>query len=108
MIGYKKRKYCAGCDENNFLSVLSLGEVPLAGVFPLKEELENESKYPLNLLFCKKCSLVQTDSFIEPQILFEDYRYISSVGLSTKSADLAAFSLAISSSKFFFFPPSYS
>ena len=89
MIGYTKRKYCAGCDESNFLNVLSLGEVPLAGVFPLKEELENESKYPLNLLFCKKCSLVQTDSFIEPQILFEDYRYLSSVGLSNHFKELA-------------------
>ena len=69
MIGYKLRKLCAGCDESNFLNILSLGEVPLAGVFPLKEELGIENKYPLNLLFCKKCSLVQTDSFIEPQIL---------------------------------------
>tara|TARA_R100000030_G_scaffold51348_2_gene38659 strand:+ start:48 stop:1310 length:1263 start_codon:yes stop_codon:yes gene_type:complete len=89
VIGYKKRKYCAGCDETDFLSVLGLGKVPLAGVFPLKEELENENKYPLNLLFCKKCSLVQTDSFIEPQILFEDYRYISSVGLSNHFKDVA-------------------
>ena len=39
MIGYKKREYCAGCDGSDFLNVLSLGEVPLAGVFPLKEEL---------------------------------------------------------------------
>jgi len=89
VIGYTKRKYCAGCDDTDFLSVLSLGEVPLAGVFPLKEELEIENKYPLNLLFCKKCSLVQTDSFIEPQILFEDYRYISSVGLSKHFEDVA-------------------
>ena len=89
MIGYKKREYCAGCDGSDFLNVLSLGEVPLAGVFPLKEELENESKYPLNLLFCKKCSLVQTDSFIEPQILFEDYRYLSSVGLSNHFKEVA-------------------
>ena len=44
MIGYTKRKYCAGCDDTDFLSVLSLGEVPLAGVFPLKEELEIENK----------------------------------------------------------------
>jgi len=90
MIGYTKRKYCAGCDDTDFLSVLSLGEVPLAGVFPLKEELEIENKYPLNLLFCKKCSLVQTDSFIEPQILFEDYRYISSVGLSNHFKEVAS------------------
>ena len=90
MIGYRLRKLCAGCDESNFLNILSLGEVPLAGVFPLKEELGIENKYPLNLLFCKKCSLVQTDSFIEPQILFEDYRYISSVGLSNHFKEVAS------------------
>ena len=89
MIGYKKREQCAGCDGVDFLSVLSLGEVPLAGHFPLKEELDNESKYPLNLLFCNDCKLVQTDSFVEPQILFEDYRYLSSVGLSKHFEDVA-------------------
>ena len=90
MIGYKLRDCCAGCDNNDFLTILELGEVPLAGVFPLYEELEStENIYPLNLLFCKKCGLVQTDSFIEPQILFEDYRYVSSVGLSNHFKDLA-------------------
>ena len=48
MIGYKLRECCAGCDESDFLNVLSLGEVPLAGVFPLKEELEIENAIPLN------------------------------------------------------------
>ena len=89
MIGYKKREQCAGCDGDDFLFVLSLGEVPLAGHFPLKEELDIESKYPLNLLFCNDCKLVQTDSFVEPQILFEDYRYLSSVGLSKHFEDVA-------------------
>jgi methylation protein EvaC len=89
VIGYKLRECCAGCDESDFLNVLSLGEVPLAGVFPLKEELGIENTYPLNLLLCKKCKLVQTDSFIEPQILFEDYRYISSVGLSKHFENVA-------------------
>ncbi len=89
MIGYESRDCCAGCDNNNFLTILELGEVPLAGVFPTEEELSLESKYPLNLLFCKNCGLVQTDSFIEPQILFEDYRYLSSVGLSNHFKELA-------------------
>ena len=54
MIGYKLRDCCAGCDNNDFLTILELGEVPLAGVFPLYEELEStENIYPLNLLFCK-------------------------------------------------------
>ena len=61
---------------------MDLGIVPLFGYFPTKEQLKNESKYPLSLLVCNDCKLVQTDSVINPKLLFEDYRYLSSVGLS--------------------------
>ena len=40
-------------------------------------------------MFCENCKLVQTDSVIEPDILFKDYRYISSVGLSEHFQSLA-------------------
>ena len=82
MIGYEKRKQCAGCGSGLFETILDLGIVPLAGYFPTKEELSNQSQYPLNLVVCKYCKLVQTDSVIDPSLLFEDYRYLSSVGLS--------------------------
>ena len=54
-----------------------------------KEELKNESAYPLKLLFCNNCKLVQTDSVINPDILFRDYRYMSSVGLSKHFTQVA-------------------
>ena len=79
---YEKRVKCSSCGNKNFHEILDLGLVPLAGYFPSKEELENESAYPLKLVFCNKCQLVQTDSVIDPDILFKDYRYMSSVGLS--------------------------
>ena len=90
MIGYKKRKYCSSCKEYDFIVILDLDIVPLAGYFPLKEQLDNESKYPLNLLFCKNCKLVQTDSVVNPDILFKDYRYLSSVGLSGHFKNVAS------------------
>ena len=76
--GYQKRETCASCGGNSFETILDLGVVPLAGYFPTKEELKNESKYPLSLLVCNDCKLVQTDSVINPKLLFEDYRYLSS------------------------------
>jgi SAM-dependent methyltransferase len=82
MDGYKKRIYCSGCGGVDFHTILDLGIVPLAGYFPLKSQLDIESKYPLSLLLCNECKLVQTDSVINPKLLFEDYRYLSSVGLS--------------------------
>ena len=40
-------------------------------------------------LFCDDCKLVQTDSVINPDVLFKDYRYLSSVGLSNHFKELA-------------------
>ena len=82
MDGYNKRVSCASCGGRSFETILNLGDVPLAGYFPNKDELKTQSKYPLSLLVCNDCKLVQTDSVINPKLLFEDYRYLSSVGLS--------------------------
>ena len=87
--GYQKRKECASCGGVHFTTILDLGTVPLAGYFPNKEDLSHESKYPLSLLVCNDCKLVQTDSVINPKLLFEDYRYLSSVGLTGHFEEVA-------------------
>lgn len=89
---YKKRKCCASCGSSELKTILNLKEVPLAGFFPNKEELDTVSSYPLELQICENCKLVQTDSVIDPDILFRDYRYLSSIGL-TKHFNQAAKSL---------------
>ena len=89
MSEYIKRTKCASCNNDNFVNILDLGTVPLAGYFPTKNQLNKESKYPLNLLFNKTSKLVQTDSVIDPDILFKDYRYMSSIGLSSHFNSLA-------------------
>ena len=89
MKGYTKRTKCAVCGNKNLQQILNLKKVPLAGYFPTKSQLDDESSYPLELLFCDDCKLVQTDSVINPDILFKDYRYLSSVGLSNHFEELA-------------------
>jgi len=86
---YVERNVCAVCDNSNLQKVLDLNKVPLAGYFPTKSQLNDKSSYPLKLLFCDDCKLVQTDSVIDPDILFKDYRYLSSVGLSNHFKELA-------------------
>ncbi len=78
---YKKRIKCAICDSTDLHTVLNYGEVPLAGFFPKKEELDSIPKYPLQLVVCGNCFLMQTDSVIDADHLFKDYRYLSSVSL---------------------------
>ncbi len=89
MSDYQVRNKCAVCDNSLLQEVLNLNEVPLAGYFPTENQLEEKSTYPLKLLFCDDCKLVQTDSVINPDVLFKDYRYLSSVGLTNHFKELA-------------------
>ncbi len=82
MSEYTKRLQCAGCENDSLETILDLGSVPFVGEFPSYEDLDNQTRWDLNLLFCDKCKLVQTDSLIEPKVAFKDYRYLSSVSLS--------------------------
>lgn len=81
MSEYKKRIKCAICGNEEFITVLDYGKVPLAGFFPRKEELGDIKKYDLKLLYCPKCHLLQTNSIVDADYLFKDYRYVSSVSL---------------------------
>tara|TARA_R110000823_G_scaffold196747_1_gene328040 strand:+ start:4228 stop:5439 length:1212 start_codon:yes stop_codon:yes gene_type:complete len=76
-----KRDKCASCNSNSFSTIYNFGEIPLAGSFPLESERFNIQKFPLSIIMCNDCKLVQTDTLIEPEVLFKDYRYISSVGM---------------------------
>jgi SAM-dependent methyltransferase len=56
-----------------------LGSTPLANSLLKAEELnEPESRYPLDLVFCPDCKLVQITETVPPEKLFRDYLYFSS------------------------------
>lgn len=79
---YKSRTNCAICNNTNLKSIIDFEEISLAGNFPTKEEMYDCRKYSLSLKYCDVCNLVQTDSIIDSDYLFKDYRYMSSIGLS--------------------------
>jgi len=86
---YKKRTECACCKNKQLTHITFLGNVPLAGNFPKQSELSEVKQYDLSLQFCNNCKLVQTDSIIDSDLLFKDYRYMSSIGLSNHFKDVA-------------------
>lgn len=90
MADYTPRVRCASCDSESLRPVISLGSMPLAGCFPQSSELADTKSYPLELTFCDNCRLVQASGVVDPDILFKDYRYLSSVGLRDHFADLAS------------------
>ena len=80
MTTYRERISCESCGHTEFDVIFDFGEVPLAGSFP-KEPDAKINSYPLKIIKCKHCGLVQTNVLIPPKTLFKDYRYISSVGM---------------------------
>jgi SAM-dependent methyltransferase len=70
---------CRSCREHDLKMVLSLGRMPLANALLTAKELEEqEPTYPLELVFCRNCSLVQITETVPPEQLFRDYPYFSS------------------------------
>jgi SAM-dependent methyltransferase len=70
---------CRSCGNTELKSILSFGCVPLANALVSAEEIDAvEKKYPLELVFCPKCSLVQITETVNPKILFGKYLYFSS------------------------------
>ncbi|MDQ7026698.1 MAG: class I SAM-dependent methyltransferase [Anaerolineae bacterium] len=75
----KQEFYCRSCDSDKIHPILDLGETPLANGLLLSEQLaQPEPIYPLELVFCENCTLVQITESVSPDELFSDYVYFSS------------------------------
>jgi len=70
---------CRSCGCVELQSVLSLGHTPLANALLTEQQLEHpEETYPLELVFCLRCSLMQLKESVAPERLFREYIYFSS------------------------------
>jgi SAM-dependent methyltransferase len=70
---------CRSCGQIGLTPILSLGTTPLANRLLSADELElAEPKYPLDLVVCPGCALVQITETVPPEELFGEYSYFSS------------------------------
>lgn len=70
---------CRVCGANQLADIISLGDTPLANRLPRREQLtESEPRYPLDLVFCETCTLLQITETVPPEVLFREYLYFSS------------------------------
>lgn len=71
---------CRSCGAEELVEILDLGFAPPSNALLSKEDLsKGEIYYPLVLLFCQECKLVQTRDFHSGDALFTpDYPYLSS------------------------------
>ena len=75
---------CRICGTKELIEILDLGFAPPSNALLSKEDLsKGEIHYPLTLLFCQKCKLVQTRDFHSGEALFTPkYPYLSSTSLT--------------------------
>ena len=91
---------CHMCRGSDLFLVLDLGHHPPSDAF-LKpgQLLDQEVNYPLRLVSCRTCGLLQIDYIIHPEILFQrDYPYESS---TTKTGREHYYSMAADIAKSF-------
>ncbi len=70
---------CRSCGAAALVPILDLGRTPLANALLSKEDLaEPEETFPLDLVFCPACTLLQITETVPPEKLFRDYLYFSS------------------------------
>lgn len=76
---------CRSCGKTGPAAVLSLGSAPLAGTLLTKAQVAeaaaspgSEARFPLDLVFCDGCSLVQIMETVPPETMFRDHAYLSS------------------------------
>ena len=70
---------CRSCGGKSLELILSLGETPLANALLTAEQRsEPEARFPLDLVYCPDCALVQITETVPPEQLFSHYLYLSS------------------------------
>ena len=75
---------CRHCHAELKLTFVDLGSAPPSNAYLTVEKLQNPEKwFPLRVLVCEKCWLVQTEDFAQADELFDaDYAYFSAFSSS--------------------------
>ena len=70
---------CRSCGSGSIAPFLSLGSTPLANALLDDAQLSQpELRFPLDVVFCTACTLVQLTETVAPELLFSEYVYFSS------------------------------
>lgn len=72
----KPLNVCLACNNRDLKLVLDLGTQALANEY-LKDPKIEQKKYPLAINVCQKCYHVQLTHIVDPEIIYENYAYVS-------------------------------
>ena len=89
---------CKACSSESHTSILDLGDHPWCNDFLKKEDLGKENSYPLHLVHCDECELLQLNYVIPKEVMFKNHTYVSS---TTKTLSNHFHELALENKKQF-------
>lgn len=69
---------CRACGGSLSARLLDLGALPLVNALPASVDAPPDPRYPLALVRCADCTLIQIDHTVPPEEMFSDYPYFSS------------------------------
>ena len=72
---------CRVCGGKDLVQFLNLGDMPLANRHLGSAEEDGEPRFPLEINFCRSCYQSQLSVVVNPEVLYSDYNYHSSVSM---------------------------
>jgi SAM-dependent methyltransferase len=76
-------RHCRLCQAPLETTVVDLGMSPLCESFLTREQLDQmEPYFPLHVLVCSRCFLVQLQEYVKPDQIFTEYAYFSAFSTS--------------------------
>lgn len=76
---------CRVCKSSDISTIINLGNQPWGNDFiKIKKKIKSK-KYPLRLVFCNNCSLVQLDFTIPKEKMFVNHSYMSGTTITLKN-----------------------
>jgi hypothetical protein len=75
---------CRSCKKNNISPILDLGSHPWCNNFLELSDIGKEQLYPLNLVYCNECELLQLDYTVPKETMFKNHTYVSSTTKTLK------------------------
>ena len=70
---------CRSCKSNKLVSILNLGDQPWCNDFLSEENVGKEKFYPLHMVYCTECELLQLNHTVPKETMFADHSYLSGV-----------------------------
>mgnify|MGYP001185615773 CR=1 FL=1 len=73
----KKVKKCLLCKGSNLVSLFNVGNLYVSN-FVKKKDIKNGVKSPLNLLYCKSCTLIQLSHIAPQELMYRRFYWYKS------------------------------